>query len=138
MACLCGGESRRWTVAELLERFKNLGICASRGPLAGQQSVPARGPGSRTLCVSNHAMTIEEYAWPLQSPSSTGHKASERAESRPRGIPKVTVTKLLPDSVIEFSKKIPKKRTDSLRFKYRATHAFSAFSYKMAVGPRSS
>jgi hypothetical protein len=30
MACLCGGESRRWTVAELLERFKNLGICASR------------------------------------------------------------------------------------------------------------
>jgi chromosome segregation and condensation protein ScpB len=30
MACLCGGESRRWTVGELLERFKNLGICASR------------------------------------------------------------------------------------------------------------
>ena len=30
MACLCGGESRRWTIAELLERFKNLGICASR------------------------------------------------------------------------------------------------------------
>jgi chromosome segregation and condensation protein ScpB len=30
MACLSGGESRRWTVGELLERFKNLGICASR------------------------------------------------------------------------------------------------------------
>jgi hypothetical protein len=30
MACLCGGESRRWTIAELLERFKNLGICVSR------------------------------------------------------------------------------------------------------------
>ena len=30
MACLCGGESRRWTIAELVERFKNLGICASR------------------------------------------------------------------------------------------------------------
>jgi hypothetical protein len=30
MACLAGGESRRWTIAELLERFKNLGICASR------------------------------------------------------------------------------------------------------------
>jgi chromosome segregation and condensation protein ScpB len=30
MACLCGGESRRWTVGELLERFKNLGVCASR------------------------------------------------------------------------------------------------------------
>ena len=30
MACLSGGESRRWTVAELVERFKNLGVCASR------------------------------------------------------------------------------------------------------------
>jgi len=25
MACLSGGESRRWTVLELVERFKNLG-----------------------------------------------------------------------------------------------------------------
>ena len=30
MACLSGGESRRWTVLELGERLKNLGICASR------------------------------------------------------------------------------------------------------------
>ena len=30
MACLSGGESRCWTVLELVERFKNLGICASR------------------------------------------------------------------------------------------------------------
>src|ERR1700726_3930971 len=30
MACFCGGESRRWTVGELVERFKNLGVCASR------------------------------------------------------------------------------------------------------------
>jgi hypothetical protein len=30
MACLCGGESRRWTIGELVERFKNLGISASR------------------------------------------------------------------------------------------------------------
>ena len=30
MACLSGRESRRWTVLELVERFKNLGICASR------------------------------------------------------------------------------------------------------------
>jgi hypothetical protein len=28
MACLCGRESRRWTVAELVERLKNLGVCA--------------------------------------------------------------------------------------------------------------
>jgi chromosome segregation and condensation protein ScpB len=30
MACLSGGESRRWTVVELVERFKNLGVCATR------------------------------------------------------------------------------------------------------------
>jgi chromosome segregation and condensation protein ScpB len=30
MACLAGGESRRWTVLELVERFKNLGVCATR------------------------------------------------------------------------------------------------------------
>jgi hypothetical protein len=30
MACLSGGESRRWTVLELVERFKNLGVCATR------------------------------------------------------------------------------------------------------------
>ena len=30
MACLSGGESRRWTVLELVERLKNLGVGASR------------------------------------------------------------------------------------------------------------
>jgi len=30
MGCLSGGESRRWTVLELVERFENLGVCASR------------------------------------------------------------------------------------------------------------
>jgi hypothetical protein len=30
MACLSGGESRRWTVSELVERLKNLGVRASR------------------------------------------------------------------------------------------------------------
>jgi hypothetical protein len=30
MAWLSGGESRRWTVLELVERFKSLGVCASR------------------------------------------------------------------------------------------------------------
>jgi len=30
LACLSGRESRRWTVLELVERFKNLGVCASR------------------------------------------------------------------------------------------------------------
>ena len=30
MACLAGDESRRWTVGELVERFKNLGVCAAK------------------------------------------------------------------------------------------------------------
>lgn len=30
MAALCGEESRRWTVSELVERLKGLGICASK------------------------------------------------------------------------------------------------------------
>ena len=30
MACLSGAESRRWTISELVERFKSLGIAASR------------------------------------------------------------------------------------------------------------
>ena len=30
LACLSGSESRRWTVGELVERFKNLGVCASK------------------------------------------------------------------------------------------------------------
>src|SRR5882757_3903811 len=31
MACLSGGESRRWTVSELVERFKNLGVLRLSG-----------------------------------------------------------------------------------------------------------
>jgi hypothetical protein len=43
MACLSGGESRRWTVLELVERFKNLGVCASRaGVTAALAEVGAR------------------------------------------------------------------------------------------------
>jgi hypothetical protein len=30
MACLCGEESRRWTVSELVERLRGLGICATK------------------------------------------------------------------------------------------------------------
>ena len=43
MACLSGGESRRWTVLELVERFKSLGVCASR---AGRDSSARRTRGS--------------------------------------------------------------------------------------------
>jgi len=35
MACLTGKESRRWRVAELVERLKDLGVCASRAGVTG-------------------------------------------------------------------------------------------------------
>ena len=38
MACLSGRESRRWTVLELVERLKDLGVRASR---AGVTAAPA-------------------------------------------------------------------------------------------------
>ena len=37
MACLSGGESRRWRVGELVERFKGLGICATKAGVTGSQ-----------------------------------------------------------------------------------------------------
>jgi len=43
MACFSGGESRRWTVLELVERLKNLGLCASRASVtAGARRTSAR------------------------------------------------------------------------------------------------
>jgi hypothetical protein len=35
MACLCGTESRRWTIGELVERLKFLGVKASRTSITG-------------------------------------------------------------------------------------------------------
>jgi hypothetical protein len=35
MACLCGRESRRWTIGELVERFGNLGLSCSRASVTG-------------------------------------------------------------------------------------------------------
>jgi hypothetical protein len=49
MACLCGGESRRWTVAELVERFKNLGVGASRA--------------SVTAALAELALELELSSW---------------------------------------------------------------------------
>jgi chromosome segregation and condensation protein ScpB len=49
MACLSGGESRRWTVAELVERFKNLGICATRA--------------SVTAALAELALELELVSW---------------------------------------------------------------------------
>ena len=49
MACLSGGESRRWTVVELVERFKNLGVCASRA--------------SVTAALAELALELELSSW---------------------------------------------------------------------------
>ena len=49
MACLSGGESRRWTVLELVERFKNLGVCASRA--------------SVTAALAELALELELSSW---------------------------------------------------------------------------
>jgi chromosome segregation and condensation protein ScpB len=49
MACLSGGESRRWTVGELAERFKNLGVCATRA--------------SVTAALAELALELELSSW---------------------------------------------------------------------------
>jgi chromosome segregation and condensation protein ScpB len=49
MACFSGGESRRWTVAELVERLKNLGVCASRA--------------SVTAALAELALELELSSW---------------------------------------------------------------------------
>ena len=49
MACLSGGESRSWTVGELVERFKNLGVCATRA--------------SVTAALAELALELELSSW---------------------------------------------------------------------------
>ena len=49
MACLSGGESRRWTIAELVERFKNLGVRATRA--------------SVTAALAELALELELSSW---------------------------------------------------------------------------
>ena len=49
MACLSGGESRSWTIAELVERFKNLGLCATRA--------------SVTAALAELALELELVSW---------------------------------------------------------------------------
>jgi hypothetical protein len=49
MACLSGGESRSWTIAELVERFKNLGVCATRA--------------SVTAALAELALELELSSW---------------------------------------------------------------------------
>jgi chromosome segregation and condensation protein ScpB len=49
MACFSGGESRCWTVGELVDRFKNLGVCATRA--------------SVTAALAELALELELSSW---------------------------------------------------------------------------
>ena len=62
MACLCGQESRRWTVGELVERFKNLGVCASRA--------------SVTAALAELGLELELSSWAPGASSSGGPNGS--------------------------------------------------------------
>ena len=50
MACLSGGESRCWTTAELVERFKNLGLCATRASVTAALAELALELSRRGAC----------------------------------------------------------------------------------------
>jgi hypothetical protein len=45
--CLYGREFRRWTIAELVERLKNLGVCASRASVTKMRELLAVVDGYR-------------------------------------------------------------------------------------------
>jgi hypothetical protein len=66
MACLSGGESRRWTVLELVERFKSLGICASRA--------------SVTAALAELGLELELSGSRALAPARTGDRMDSRAQ----------------------------------------------------------
>ena len=81
MACLSGGESRCWTIAELVERFKNLGVCATRADVTAALAELASSLSSRALAPWRLLTAIN------QSPSSNRrrtecilHKISDAQE----------------------------------------------------------
>jgi hypothetical protein len=67
MACLSGGESRRWTVGELVERFKNLGVCASRANV--------------TAALAELGLELELSGWAPWRLLETGDRMDPRAQS---------------------------------------------------------
>jgi hypothetical protein len=68
MACLSGGESRRWTVLELVERFKSLGICASRA--------------SVTAALAELGLELELSGSRALAPARTGDRMDPGAQNR--------------------------------------------------------
>ena len=66
MACLSGRESRRWTVLELVERLKNLGVCASRA--------------SVTAALAELALELELSGWAPWRLAGTRDRMDPRAQ----------------------------------------------------------
>ena len=68
MACLSGRESRRWTVCELVERLKNLGVCASRA--------------SVTAALAELGLELELSGSSAVAPDQTGDRMDPGAQIR--------------------------------------------------------
>src|SRR6266481_3391583 len=68
MACLTGRESRRWTIAELVERFKNLGVCASRAGV--------------TAALAELGLELELSGWAPVTPARTRDRMDPGAQIR--------------------------------------------------------
>ena len=60
MACLSGRESRRWTIAELVERFKNLGVCASRASVTAALAELGLELEPRAVALSRRGACLNE------------------------------------------------------------------------------
>jgi hypothetical protein len=70
MACLSGEESRCWTIAELVERFKNLGVCATRAGV--------------TAALAELALELELSSSRAVAPARTRDRMETRAQIRAR------------------------------------------------------
>jgi len=68
MACLSGKESRCWTIAELVERFKNLGVCATRA--------------SVTAALAELALELEMSSSRAVAPARTRNRMDPGAQIR--------------------------------------------------------
>jgi hypothetical protein len=82
------GESRRWTVCELVERLKNLGICASRASVMTAALAELALPGVNCLGSSNFVFRdFEAIFRPFSRRSSSRRRAyrGDQAQVSPAG-----------------------------------------------------
>jgi hypothetical protein len=72
MTCLSGGESCRWTVFELVDRFKSLGVCASRA--------------SVTAALADLALELELFGLGAMAPARMRDRMDLGAQIRARSV----------------------------------------------------